>query len=329
MLTAAQPGGVDLLISDIDTQSSPVASYHMPQFQAKTDTILTQFIQSGMSVLALPLLFMEKPPIPNTFWIDWSNGTIAPQMCTNLGNLLDKWKSLGGTKVLLEPQWYNEHDFRQWTSWQETLYGHIWLALCAFRSIAYASKLRIDIDLCPEVNNNPIGQCIPFAQRIWTDYTGSFWPNAVPCMDASVSIIPDSASISLLDKVFTGLVPGGTPSGIGYYILHPYGWGPAEGVPYGSGEGSWSKTTYYDMLIGIMNIIKGQGLPSRSWVFGECLTLNTPDDETYAKQCRQFVADSGQIIDYICAWQVTARDSEGASINLIPTDLGWWTKYGF
>jgi hypothetical protein len=256
-----------------------IARYHLDT--AVIESQLSNLRDSGADGISLSLWLMKdvvKLGMSDTF-LDWNGGQLTTQMQFNLTEIFASLKSHGFNWVQIVPQFYGPNDFRQWPSWNETLYLENKNFLFGLPDLLNQAGLPYLIDLCAEVTNGP------YPQRLWIDWTCWFWPDGVPCWDATMSFLPDPASIAALPSVFSGNYP---------VILAPhiYGYDPQK----------------------VFDSVNAAGLGGRPWILGEDYSL-APTDTAFAAARRQFIATTKQPIMRVCPWPVTLRTPVGTQID--------------
>jgi hypothetical protein len=291
MLTAARPFA-PYFISHAPGKGV-VARYHLDQ--AVIDGQLADLRAAGADGISLSLWLYAGVGVNDQF-LDWSGGQLAPQMQANLVALLERIKAYGFSWVQIVPQFYGVNDFRNaWTAdFMTTRYPENSGFLFSLPALLNSIGLPYLIDLCAEVTNGP------YPQRLWIDWTCWFWPDGVPCWDATMSFLPDAASIAALPSVFSGNPPA-------ILAPHIYGADPQK---------------VYDGL-------QAAGLGGRPWVLGEDYTL-TPADHAFAEARRRFVITTKQPILRVCPWPVELSTPAGTPIAVIPQVGGApWIANGF
>ena len=269
---------------------------------------------NGMKSLGLPMLMMQGAT--DGPFIDWQGGQLTVQDAKNLQAFIGWAKSIGFDYFLVAPQFYAEHDLRQsaFEANKETLYGDNFRLFLQLKSILDGEGVEAIYDLCTEGVGDTRGSCVWYSQRIWTDWTCSFWPDGLPCWDATISIVPTQPNVSAMPGIFRGLDPGGPVNWPGLFNFHSYAQNGRlyPGSPL-NGPRLW---------------LQQINAPVRSWVLGETDTLTDTGDMQIAQDANRFVADTKQLIERVFQWPVTPRDPEGASCTVFPT-MWMWGEAGF
>lgn len=318
MLTASCRGGANYWSFDPSKPAGVVAQYHIPTSRAIIDSQMAQMRASGMASIGLPLLLMSGAS--DGLYIDWSGGWFAPQMAANFEALLATIKSLGFRFVLVAPQFWGAHNFREWTTWNDNLTSEIWNFLANMYGALGACGMDFFLDLCAEgiLEETSTGAAMAnqMSRLLWTNGTCTWWPDGVPAQDIGISFIPTPANIAMMPKVFCGVNIGGPANWPGRHCPHPY-----------PPEGGWA--TMHDQLVGVQDCLRSAGAPDRPWILSETYTLVQPEDDAIAADVHRAVVDRGILIDRIFQWPVTPRTALNVSVEVVPTMYQYWFKYGF
>jgi hypothetical protein len=305
MRTARYPGGSNYISHDL--VNSVVSRYHLDESVIKSQ--LTQMRAAGMKSLGLPLL-MAQGATGGPF-IDWSAGALAPQNGLNLQALVRFARSIGFDYFLVAPQFYNEHDFRkpEFEANKEALYVENMGLITHVKAIMGTEGADTLYDLCTEGVGDTRGSCEWYCKRAWTDWTGYYWPDAVPCWDATISIVPTEANVKAMAGIFRGLDPNGRVNWPALFNFHPYSVG-GRLIPL-------LQDIWEDWL-------QWEDIDIHPWVFGEADTLTIDSDLQIAQDVHQFVSTTRQPIERVFQWPISPRDrTNGPSIKLVPTMWKW------
>ena len=125
-----------------------IARYHLDTVEI--DSQLAALRAAGADGVSLSPWLMQGAPALGTAdeYLDWVNGALVPQMQANLTNLLAKIKSVGFNFVLVAPQFYGQHDFRQWAAFDNGLYGQNWNFIASLPAMCDAAGLPYLMDVC-------------------------------------------------------------------------------------------------------------------------------------------------------------------------------------
>lgn len=98
---------------------------------------------------------------------------------------------------------------RNWKTFDNIAASRIWNLLYHFHEeVMMKCGLPFRMDLGGEWPTPAPGSlAVQLSQLIWTNYTAVFWPNAVPCLDATISIPARPDSVPLMVQSFCGNPP--------------------------------------------------------------------------------------------------------------------------
>lgn len=237
-------GGSNLLSYDYsDPNAGIITNFHLES--DKIMTLVDKMLESGQDCIQLVLPLSKTPP--NNSYIQFNGVDMPPQYEINFKNFILYLERSGIKFVGIVPEFWHEEDFRQNNLTDFKIYNHF-LFMTWIDSYLRSCRFDYCIDICAELDPSP--NCIRNAQLLWTWWTATYFPNAAPCWNGTMSLIPKN-DYNFIKEIFKGADPTGEPNWPARINLH----------------------AYRNETSGMLNALNNIGMPRRNIYIGECFTL--------------------------------------------------------
>lgn len=248
-------GGSNLFTYDYSNPDAGLFSkYHIPSEREKIDTLFKVLLDSGQDCIQLIILLSQTPP--NSVYTKFDGSRLDPQCQVNYENIIITLEKLKFKFIGIVPEFWHQDDFRKNQLTESQIEGHY--EIC--ESLVEPINVDYCIDLCAELDPSP--RCIQNAQLLWTWWTEIHSPNAAPCWDATMSLMPnDDKGYQFVADIFKGADPNGAPNWPARINLHAY------------------RNEAQRML----DSLKKVGMPRRNIYYGECFTILDQTEDNYCQ----------------------------------------------
>lgn len=271
-------------------------------FDSARDTItsqLKQLAQAGQQRLRV-LVYHHRGADTGTA-MDSTGGDLSARNRQNLTDLLGAVVAAGFAEIQVSFLPIGDNFAANWSAWNEDLYQENWNLIHNLRPIVAGAGLQYRIDLCNEaIPTSGQATLLRYAQRLWTDYTGTFGKDDT----VGFSIIGmDTDRIAQIPAVYQGNPPN-------LFDFHFYGSDTAD---------------EYQQFVAAHQIMNQQGFSGQGWTISEVYY----DDATAADNLHRAIADTGRTVFYLLQWPLEKGSSCSDVSVAPPADFGAYAAQGF
>lgn len=287
-------GGSNLLSFDYtNPDAGLITQYNDLKYKAQIDDLLSKMRDNGQDCVQLLFLVNQSPP--SGIYVPFTGFSVPALYQDNFANLLDTIQAKGFKFVGVVPEFWGVDDFRLNDLSDAQIYNHLaflqWIDSCLdIYNFDYC------LDLCAELDPSP--RCVYNAKLLWTWWTAAHFPNAAPCWDATMSLIPQS-DYSFVRDIFKGTDSNGAPNWPARINLHAY----RNEIP--------------AMLDGLEKV----GMPIRNIYVGECFTLaDDGSEDIYASNMHQVILDEKDkyVFERIIQYPIKVNQIEAPEVDILP-----------